>query len=712
MISPFTNPSYLLPPLVAFVLNIGLAVFIWRTKPKKDLSTNLFIGMLISLGVWGLVLFGMRTSSDVGRALIWDRGMPIASLATFIFFYHFTHAYTHTRGQRAIITAAYIALGIITVLSPLTDLFVEQIRVEDYGYAPVVGIGSYIVVISFIFFTVAAIRNLMGRHKESPSYRERNKLIYLAIGAVLIITGTYLDVLTNLPPVMIKTSIAFSILGTIVVVKYDLLDIRYIARRSLAYVITSSAIAISYILVILYLDRTIGLERSPIWLHAIMIVAISVGIRPLYTWSQQVVDKFFYRGRYDYLKALENFASQTQSIVNLKQLCNTVVELANGAMQTTRTCLLLPSEEKRGFVIESINCAGELKSETMLKNSSATVKWLTHHSDIISLDQFDIHPQLQSLPSAERKKLEDLGARLIAPIKTKEGGLSGLLVIGEKKSPQPFSREDKQLLRALSSHVSMSLKNALLYKQVQNSERALRESEEKLRLTFDSMAEGVAVADIEARITEVNKALVDILGYRHKEDLIGKSIYSLIPENDRAGVKKNIEEMLNAKNTINGETMLLERDGSLLDAEISSASIRGPTCDTPTGSVTIIEDITKRKHLEADRKAMERKAQISSRLASVGEMASGIAHEINNPLTGVIGFADLLMKKDIPEDIRKYVETIHNGAQRVAGIIARLLTFARQEKPNQDSVNINEILGKTRRKDSMDCDCQYRYTIQ
>jgi CheY-like chemotaxis protein len=83
-------------------------------------------------------------------------------------------------------------------------------------------------------------------------------------------------------------------------------------------------------------------------------------------------------------------------------------------------------------------------------------------------------------------------------------------------------------------------------------------------------------------------------------------------------------------------------------------------------------------------------------LASVGELAAGVAHEINNPLTAVIGYAHLLLeRKDIPEDIRHDVEIINEGAQRVAGIIRKLLVFARQTKPERKYVDINEIISTT-----------------
>jgi CheY-like chemotaxis protein len=80
----------------------------------------------------------------------------------------------------------------------------------------------------------------------------------------------------------------------------------------------------------------------------------------------------------------------------------------------------------------------------------------------------------------------------------------------------------------------------------------------------------------------------------------------------------------------------------------------------------------------------------------VGELASGVAHEINNPLTAVIGYAHLLLdRKDIPVDIKRDVEVINEGAQRVAGIIKKLLVFARQTKPERTYVDINEIINTT-----------------
>jgi signal transduction histidine kinase/ActR/RegA family two-component response regulator len=140
------------------------------------------------------------------------------------------------------------------------------------------------------------------------------------------------------------------------------------------------------------------------------------------------------------------------------------------------------------------------------------------------------------------------------------------------------------------------------------------------------------------------------------------------------------------------ETVHRRKDGKIVDVEVSVNYL-----PVHNGRLFVaIRDITERKKAEEEKKQLEQKAQLASRLASVGELASGVAHEINNPLTGVIGYAHLLLaRKDISRDVRHDLEIINEGAQRVAGIVKKLLAFARQTKPEQRYVNINELIRNT-----------------
>jgi signal transduction histidine kinase len=91
---------------------------------------------------------------------------------------------------------------------------------------------------------------------------------------------------------------------------------------------------------------------------------------------------------------------------------------------------------------------------------------------------------------------------------------------------------------------------------------------------------------------------------------------------------------------------------------------------------------------------MEEQLIVTDRLASIGELSSGIAHELNNPLTGVIGFSDLLLDRDLPDDIKEDLEVINREAKRTAGVVKNLLTFARKHETEKQPVNINSIIEK------------------
>jgi len=89
---------------------------------------------------------------------------------------------------------------------------------------------------------------------------------------------------------------------------------------------------------------------------------------------------------------------------------------------------------------------------------------------------------------------------------------------------------------------------------------------------------------------------------------------------------------------------------------------------------------------------MEERLVVTDRLASIGELASGVAHELNNPLTGVIGFSEMLLKKDISEEIKKNLEIINREAQRTAQIVRNPLTFARRHETTKEPVDINQAI--------------------
>lgn len=103
--------------------------------------------------------------------------------------------------------------------------------------------------------------------------------------------------------------------------------------------------------------------------------------------------------------------------------------------------------------------------------------------------------------------------------------------------------------------------------------------------------------------------------------------------------------------------------------------------------------VTELERRETERKQMEAQLIMADRLASLGELVSGVAHELNNPLTSVIGFSDLLLEREnLPEDIKEDLKLINREAQRTAKIVRNLLTFARQHPQEKQTTDMNKLI--------------------
>jgi PAS domain S-box-containing protein len=237
--------------------------------------------------------------------------------------------------------------------------------------------------------------------------------------------------------------------------------------------------------------------------------------------------------------------------------------------------------------------------------------------------------------------------------------------------------------------------------ELKKAEESMIASEERYRLLAENVRDVIWATDMDLRFTYVSPS-VKYLGGRTAEEVMCMSLGQLLtPSSQELAMKTFAEELLMANvrpldptRSRTLEVEFLRPDGSILWAELKMNFMRGPD-GGPVGILGVMRDITERRKAEDERRVLEQKAQLASRLASVGELASGIAHEINNPLTGVIGYAELLMQEDLPEHVKNDLEVIHDGARRVADIVKGLLKFARQTKPERVLVDINEILQVT-----------------
>lgn len=223
------------------------------------------------------------------------------------------------------------------------------------------------------------------------------------------------------------------------------------------------------------------------------------------------------------------------------------------------------------------------------------------------------------------------------------------------------------------------------------AEDALRESEERYRALLEMGAQiGEAVIMLQdteqgkARHIYISDEWARMTGYS-REELVAKSYFDILHPRCFEAAMDRYERRLKGE-VIPGlfELSIIRKDGTEVPVEITSAFTiyRGKPAH-----VTYIRDITERKQ-------MEEQLRTTDRLASIGELASGIAHELNNPLTSIIGFSQLLLEKDIPADVKEDLNLINREAQRTAGVVKNILTFARKHAREKRLVNIDSIIEK------------------
>jgi PAS domain S-box-containing protein len=219
-------------------------------------------------------------------------------------------------------------------------------------------------------------------------------------------------------------------------------------------------------------------------------------------------------------------------------------------------------------------------------------------------------------------------------------------------------------------------------------EGVLRQSEERYRTIMEDMEEGYYEADLTGNITFVNDSMSRILGYENGE-MIGTNYCSYVGGDESRQIYKDVNSVYRTRKpakwfsweflTKSGETRFIEASvAPRLNAQGEVIGFRG-----------IFNDVT-------ERKAIEQQVLMTSKLASIGELASGVAHELNNPLTGVIGYAQLLIdSKDVPQEVKSDLNKVYQESQRAAKIVQNLLSFARRRKPEKRYFDANELIQKT-----------------
>lgn len=305
-------------------------------------------------------------------------------------------------------------------------------------------------------------------------------------------------------------------------------------------------------------------------------------------------------------------------------------------------------------------------SEIDGETPSLVLRALTSERIEVNRDSGERLPLLPDYPA---------GNAAAAPLRA-HGLTMGVLAVADRRAGG-FSAEDLWLLSTVSTHVAVVLANSRLFEMV-------RQAKEEWETAFNAITEGIAVLDGEGRLSRGNGALARLLD-APGQALLGRPFWATV-----VGEGEGEDRLIGAARRGERPPPLVIRSTALgRMVRLTAAPLAEPAADGAV--VVLVADVTQQRALEAQ-------LIQSEKLAAVGQLVSGVAHELNNPLTSIAGLSEFLQERpELSPAEREHMRVIHEQAERAGRIVRNLLTFARKGSPGTEAVDLNDMVQRTAR---------------
>ncbi len=247
----------------------------------------------------------------------------------------------------------------------------------------------------------------------------------------------------------------------------------------------------------------------------------------------------------------------------------------------------------------------------------------------------------------------------------------------------PIKVEGQTLLYSIIHDVSEKNKSRV----------ALAESENRFQLLVETAPDAIYIA-VEERLVFVNNEMIRLMGAASEDELTGRPVWAHIHPHYHEIVRQRSERM--ARLSVSApplEEVFKRLDGSNVYVEVSAVSIQ---YQQMPGMLVFVRDITERKRIENLRMEMEAQQRQQQKLEAIGTLAGGVAHEINNPIHGIMNYAELILDEaGLSGSGTAYAQEIIHETERISVIVKNLLQFSRHEKQTHSYASVYDIIGQT-----------------
>jgi PAS domain S-box-containing protein len=470
-----------------------------------------------------------------------------------------------------------------------------------------------------------------------------------------------------IPLALIPLSLAYA------VVKHRLMDVELIFRRGLVYLLAAAAIVAICLLVVGFFGSVVSADEEP---HVTIIAILSTVVvmllfSPVKSRVQDLIEKLFYRERGSPRRALLRLSQDLNSDLDLHSMTERLLDGVAQALGVASVAAFLPDADGSFSIFSSRGCAPGTDT-VRLPKGGALLRRLAFGEPVNAETSSEPYPEAGPLALV-----------YYFPCRVK-GEVIAVLGVGRKEGFDVLNSEEVDVLQALAGQAATAFMNGRLYKSLREK------ADELLRLTeynqniLESMDSGILVLDLEGRVARWNRAMESLYGKRRQE-VLGRSLDEIFPAPFLEALRGSLvledhEEIAHIY-----KLHLQAPDGRSLMVNVSIAPFEVDSGERH-GTVLILEDVTARIHLE-------QQLQHAEKMASIGLLAAGVAHEVNTPLTGISSYTQMLKEQVKPEDLRyPLLDKIEKQTFRAAKIINNLLNFARSGASEYQNLDVNRAL--------------------